>query len=136
MTGTYLYRALSTGIKVGQNIRSMNAGSNNVNEEPSESMILLLTDGEPNGEISETSDIIRLISKENSDSKIAVFSLAFGEGADYKFLQKLSLKNNGFARKIYEASDAALQLRNFYMKIASPVLSQVKFSYDDEKVRK
>lgn len=48
---------------------------------------------------------------------------------DFPFLRKLSLQNYGFARKIYEASDAALQLKNFYYEIASPLLANVTFNY-------
>lgn len=46
-----------------------------------------------------------------------------------RFLRRLSLGNAGFARSIYEASDAALQLSNFYKEVASPLLSNVTFSY-------
>lgn len=42
---------------------------------------------------------------------ISVFSLAFGRNADYGFLDVLSKQNNGIARRIYEDSDAPLQLK-------------------------
>lgn len=64
-----------------------------------------------------------------------IYSLGFGEGADIDFLKKLSLNNSGFARVIYEASDASLQLRNFYKEISSPVLSNVTFKYIDSQVK-
>lgn len=64
-----------------------------------------------------------------------IFSLGFGDGADNDFLKKLSLNNTGFARVIYEASDASLQLRNFYKEISSPVLSNVTFKYIDAQVK-
>lgn len=64
-----------------------------------------------------------------------IYSLGFGEGADNDFLKKLSLNNTGFARVIYEASDASLQLRNFYKEISSPVLSNVTFKYIDTQVK-
>jgi hypothetical protein len=38
------------------------------------------------------------------------FSLAFGIKTDFNMLKTLSLQNYGFARKIYTASDASLQL--------------------------
>lgn len=63
-----------------------------------------------------------------------IFSLGFGDGADMDFLKKLSLNNTGFARIIYEASDASLQLHNFYKEISSPVLSNVTFKYADTQV--
>ena len=67
---------------------------------------------------------------------MAVFSLAFGDGANYRFLKKLSLQNHGFARKIYESSDATLQLQSFYNEIANPLLANVTFTYLDNKVSK
>lgn len=65
----------------------------------------------------------------SGDRKAAIFSLSFGDGADKNFLQKLSLRNNGFSRHIYEAADASLQLEDFYRQISSPLLSNVKFTY-------
>lgn len=61
--------------------------------------------------------------------KVPIFSLSFGDGADRAFLQQISLKNQGFARHIYEAADAHLQLENFYKQISSPLLSNVTFKY-------
>lgn len=39
------------------------------------------------------------------------------------------MKNLGFARHIYEAADASLQLQEFYKQISSPLLSNVTFNY-------
>ena len=94
-------------------------------------LIIFLTDGEPTQGISthkkkklymnipfdyksgETNldSILSNIRRGNSDGVVSVFSLAFGSGADYSFLTKVSAQNKGFARKIYEASDATLQLK-------------------------
>lgn len=61
-------------------------------------------------------------------------SVATGEDADKSFLRKLSLKNVGFSRHIYEASDAALQLHDFYRQISSPLVANVKFVYPPDQV--
>jgi hypothetical protein len=61
-------------------------------------------------------------------------NVIIGEDADRKFLRKLSLKNDGFMRHIYEAADAALQLRAFYRQVASPLLADVKFIYPKAQV--
>lgn len=45
------------------------------------------------------------------DGNITLFSLAFGNDADYGFLDTLSKQNNGIVRRIYEDSDAPLQLK-------------------------
>lgn len=60
--------------------------------------------------------------------------MAFGEGADFDFLKKISLANNGFARHIYEAADAEVQIKNFYNHISSPLLADVKFVYPPDQV--
>lgn len=57
-----------------------------------------------------------------------------GEDADRKFLRKISLRNEGFMRHIYEAADAALQLRDFYRQVSSPLLADVKFMYPIDQV--
>ncbi|XP_017299214.2 inter-alpha-trypsin inhibitor heavy chain H3-like [Diaphorina citri] len=93
-----------------------------------EPIIIFLTDGEPNVEMSDPEEIIKEVKKLN-ENKYQIFSLAFGNGADYNFLRKLSLDNAAFARNIYEASDAALQLRNFYKQVSSPLLANVTFNY-------
>ncbi|CAH1724075.1 unnamed protein product [Aphis gossypii] len=96
-------------------------------------IIVFLTDGEPTTGITEPQELIKYVSNTNEE-KYPIFSLGFGEGADIDFLKKLSLNNTGFARVIYEASDASLQLRNFYKEISSPVLSNVTFQYIDAQV--
>ncbi|KAG5858214.1 hypothetical protein JTB14_017264 [Gonioctena quinquepunctata] len=45
------------------------------------------------------------------------------------FSKNISLKNLGFARHIYEAADASLQLQKFYKEISSPLLANVTFKY-------
>ncbi|KAJ8977836.1 hypothetical protein NQ317_007964, partial [Molorchus minor] len=71
------------------------------------------------------------VTKLNTENhKIPIFSLSFGNGADKGFLRKLSGKNQGFSRHIYEASDSSLQLQDFYKQISSPLLSNVNFKYE------
>lgn len=64
----------------------------------------------------------------------SVHLLIVGEDADRKFLRKLSLRNDGFMRHIYEAADAALQLQDFYRQVSSPLLADVKFVYPANQV--
>lgn len=58
-----------------------------------------------------------------------------GEDADRNFLKKISLKNYGFLRHIYEAADAAQQLKYFYRQISSPLLANIKYTYPADQVR-
>ncbi|XP_044266585.1 inter-alpha-trypsin inhibitor heavy chain H4-like isoform X2 [Tribolium madens] len=95
-------------------------------------MIVFLTDGYPNVGMSDRNQITNTVTTLNSGNKKAsIFSLSFGDSSDKSFLRKLSSKNLGFSRHIYEASDASLQLQDFYRAISSPLLSNVNFKYVD-----
>lgn len=45
------------------------------------------------------------------DGKMSLFCLGFGNDVDYGFLDKLCKENKGMARRIFEGSDATLQLQ-------------------------
>ena len=42
---------------------------------------------------------------------MTLFCLGFGDDVDCSFLDVMAKQNNGMARRIYEASDATLQLQ-------------------------
>eukprot|EP00095_Tigriopus_kingsejongensis_P007343 maker-scaffold589_size129586-snap-gene-0.49 protein:Tk07343 transcript:maker-scaffold589_size129586-snap-gene-0.49-mRNA-1 annotation:"inter-alpha-trypsin inhibitor heavy chain h4-like" len=95
-------------------------------------IIFFLTDGHATiGEV-ETHLIMDNVRKANMDT--AIFTLAFGRSADFQLLKTLSLQNNGFARKIYVAADASLQLEGFYKEVSSPILRNVNFTYQTDEV--
>ncbi|XP_059490251.1 inter-alpha-trypsin inhibitor heavy chain H4-like [Neocloeon triangulifer] len=96
-------------------------------------IIIFLTDGEATVGETSADQILKIIPEDQKES-VPVFSLAFGDDADLKFLKRLSLRAGAFARKIYEAADAALQLRDFYRQVASPLLTNATFNYDQNKV--
>ncbi|XP_051529011.1 inter-alpha-trypsin inhibitor heavy chain H3a [Myxocyprinus asiaticus] len=97
-------------------------------------MIILLTDGEPNRWPRSLPEILESIHNTIAEKNITLLCLAFGTNADYGFLDTLSKQNNGMARRIYEDSDAPLQLQGFYEEVASPLLSEVNFHYPDNTV--
>ncbi|PSN48669.1 Inter-alpha-trypsin inhibitor heavy chain H4 [Blattella germanica] len=98
-----------------------------------EPIIVFLTDGLPNVRVSDPDTIVSDVTKANTRNS-SIFSLALGNDADFNFLKKLSLTNQGFARKIYEAADTALQLTDFYREIASPLLANVHFEYTPDEL--
>ena len=83
--------------------------------------------------LTRTEDILASVKQEN-DIDIPMFSLAFGQNADWKLVQKISDENNGFARKIYEDSDAALQIAGFYDELAVTLMKDVEIKYLDDAV--
>ncbi|KRT81312.1 VWA domain-containing protein [Oryctes borbonicus] len=91
-------------------------------------MIIFLTDGQPTAGEGDPKKILARVQDLNKH-QVPIFTLSFGYGADKTMLQKLSLRNDGFSRHIYEAGDASLQLQEFYKHISSPLLHNVTFKY-------
>jgi uncharacterized protein YegL len=127
LPATNINAALQKALQITQ----LNAEDNSV-QKP-EPIIIFLTDGQANVPPSDPVSIISNVQQSNI-GKSSIFSLALGRQADFPFLKKLSLRNTGFARKIYEASDTALQLRDFYRQVASPLLANVTFRYQPDQV--
>ncbi|OCT57411.1 hypothetical protein XELAEV_18003545mg [Xenopus laevis] len=94
-------------------------------------LIIFLTDGEATSGVLASSRILSNAQKA-MEGKISLFCLAFGEDADYNLMKRLSLENRGIARRIYEYSDATLQLKGFYDEIASPLLFDIELNYLEE----
>ncbi|KAG7477976.1 hypothetical protein MATL_G00075510 [Megalops atlanticus] len=96
-------------------------------------MVILLTDGDPtSGETNP--DRIQQNVRNAMGGNITLFCLGFGFDVSYKFLDVMAQQNNGLAKRIYEDSDAALQLHGFYTDVASPLLSEIDVRYQEKAV--
>ncbi|XP_073430405.1 inter-alpha-trypsin inhibitor heavy chain H3-like [Dendrobates tinctorius] len=109
------------------------AHENKTVPERSVSLIVLLTDGEANSGESNPSKIQENVRKA-IQAKYTLYSLGFGHGVDFPFLEKLALENSGIARRIYEDSDAHLQLQGFYNEIANPTLINIEMQYPENAI--
>uniref|UniRef100_A0A914UZC7 Inter-alpha-trypsin inhibitor heavy chain H3 n=1 Tax=Plectus sambesii TaxID=2011161 RepID=A0A914UZC7_9BILA len=94
-------------------------------------ILVLLTDGEHNSGQYKSHQIISRILEARRDGgqHIKVYGLGFGNDADFNLLREMSSKTGGFARRIYAASDAAIQLDSFYAEISSPLLADLDIKY-------
>merc|ERR1712038_1124684 len=90
-------------------------------------MIIFLTDGQATEGESNGNKIKENVKEINDD--IPIYGLAFGSGADFGLIKDISTDNHAFARKIFESSDATIQLENFYAEISSPLLKHLSFTY-------
>ncbi|KAL7843744.1 hypothetical protein AOLI_G00252560 [Acnodon oligacanthus] len=97
-------------------------------QERSASILILLTDGAPNTGVSDPTQIQANV-KEAIGGKFPLYCLGFGFDVNFDFLNKMALENNGLARRIYEDSDADLQLQGFYESVATPLLTDVQLNY-------
>uniref|UniRef100_A0A8C0CVW1 Inter-alpha-trypsin inhibitor heavy chain 4 n=1 Tax=Balaenoptera musculus TaxID=9771 RepID=A0A8C0CVW1_BALMU len=96
-------------------------------------LIILLTDGDPTAGETNPSRIQKNV-QEAIDGQHILFCLGFGFDVSYAFLEKLALDNGGLARRIYEDSDSALQLQDFYQEVANPLMTSVAFEYPSNAV--
>ncbi|XP_015977307.2 inter-alpha-trypsin inhibitor heavy chain H4 isoform X2 [Rousettus aegyptiacus] len=97
------------------------------------SLIILLTDGDPT--VGETNpETIQRNVQDAIGGQYSLFCLGFGFDVSYAFLERLALDNGGLARRIYEDSDSALQLQDFYQEVANPLLTAVAFEYPSNAV--
>ena len=65
----------------------------------------------------------------NAELSTPIFSIVFGKDADFDLIKEISEQADSFSKWIYEGSDAALQLEDFFAEIESPLISYLKFFY-------
>ncbi|NXN16697.1 ITIH3 inhibitor, partial [Indicator maculatus] len=109
------------------------AHEGNIVPKRSASIIIMLTDGQPNVGVFNTEDIQAHV-KKAIEGKYPLYNLGFGYGVDYNFLEKMALENKGLARRIYPDSDAALQLQGFYDEVSNPILTDVELNYPENEI--
>uniref|UniRef100_A0A4W6EY02 Inter-alpha-trypsin inhibitor heavy chain 3b, tandem duplicate 1 n=1 Tax=Lates calcarifer TaxID=8187 RepID=A0A4W6EY02_LATCA len=96
--------------------------------EGSASILILLTDGDPTTGVTNLEAIHSNV-RQAIAGKFPLYCLGFGFDVNFEFLKKMSLQNSGVARRIYEDSDADLQLKGFYEEVATPLLTDVTMIY-------
>merc|ERR1712088_425191 len=122
--GTNINSAMLTGLELAKEVLRSESLPQGV-----ASMLVFLSDGEATEGETSGKAIKANVAASNSDTELPIFSVAFGSGADFDLLKEISLAADSFAKRVYEGSDAALQLENFYAEISSPVVTNLKFDY-------
>merc|ERR1711936_676169 len=122
--GTNINSAMLTGLELAKEVLRSESLPQGV-----ASMLVFLSDGEATEGETSGKSIKANVAEANSDTKLPIFSVAFGSGADFDLLKEISLAADSFAKRVYEGSDAALQLENFYAEVSSPVVTNLKFDY-------
>ena len=97
------------------------------------SMIIILSDGQPTIGITNLNQI-KEKTKVWIDGRYSLFTLGFGNDVDHEFLEKLAGKNSGTFRKIFVDSDSGLQLAGFFDDVATPLLLNVQFRYQENVI--
>ncbi|NWX54051.1 ITIH3 inhibitor, partial [Promerops cafer] len=123
---------LHGGLMRGINILNA-AHEENLVPKRSASIIIMLTDGQPNVGVSNTQEIEKAV-KKAINGRYPLYNLGFGSGVDYGFLERMALENKGLARRIYPDSDADLQLQGFYDEVSNPMLIDVELNYPENEI--
>ncbi|NWS13605.1 ITIH3 inhibitor, partial [Pachyramphus minor] len=125
---TNLHGGLMRGIDI------LNAAhEGNLVSKRSASIIIMLTDGNPNRGVSDIQTIEADV-KNGIRGRYPLYNLGFGPDVDYGFLERMALENKGLARRIYPDSDAALQLQGFYDEVSNPMLTDVELNYPENEI--
>ncbi len=121
------------------------SGGTNINDallqalemiEPGErpNYILFLTDGLPTVGITGTAEIMRNISNANElKTRIIVFGV--GYDVNTELLDRISSDNRGTSVYVAEDENLEVAISNYYEKISSPVLSDLKIDFKGIEVR-
>ncbi|GFN99971.1 inter-alpha-trypsin inhibitor heavy chain h3 [Plakobranchus ocellatus] len=92
-------------------------------------MIFFISDGEPTEGEKDPEKIAHNVFNAN-DGTVAIYCLGFGKGADMSLLQTISAQNSGFTKKIFEDTDAALQVSSIYKEISTVTFKRLRIKYD------
>uniref|UniRef100_A0A8C1F3P9 Inter-alpha-trypsin inhibitor heavy chain H3 n=2 Tax=Cyprinus carpio TaxID=7962 RepID=A0A8C1F3P9_CYPCA len=91
-----------------ENVRAVKEFVRTIKARNNMSMIILLTDGRPNQQdLSKIQENVR----NSINGSTSLFCLGIGYDVDYSLLDTLAKHNDGLTQRVYEASDAALQLQ-------------------------
>lgn len=92
--------------------------------------LVFLTDGRATEGISDEQRL-RTKALEANQAGAHVFSLAFGQQADWGLVHGLAEDGQGLARQIEADAGAEMDLRSFMTALTSPVLTDVSIAYED-----
>ncbi|XP_041349318.1 inter-alpha-trypsin inhibitor heavy chain H3-like [Gigantopelta aegis] len=130
----YIHKIYPTGwINMNQALTQGLDFLNNNARHPDSGLLFFLTDGKATkGEV-DTGRILQNVMTKNK-METPIYSLAFGRGADWEFVKKVGVQNNGLGKRIYEDSDAELQIGDFYKEISTTLLEGINFLYPEDLV--
>ena len=87
--------------------------------------ILFLTDGQPTVGLTEPAGILRDLAAANA-ARARIFAFGVGHDVNTELLDRITLENRGTSVYVAPDENLELALSNFYDKISSPVLADLK----------
>lgn len=118
------------GTNIGDALKTAGSMLGKTKDRPS--YMVLMTDGEPT--VGETS-VAGLLKIVDPKKDIRLFDFGVGYDVNTKLLNKLADDNHGSSQYVEPEENLEISVSNFYDKIKSPVLSDVKLSIDGVQVK-
>lgn len=118
------------GTNIGDALRTGTTILDQTSDRPA--YLVLMTDGEPT--VGETT-LGGLMKTVNAKRDIRLFDFGVGYDINTKLLNKLAEAHHGLAQYVEPDESLETALSSFYQKIKSPVLSNVKITYDGITVK-
>jgi len=118
----------------GTNIEeAFNLASKNYKDSNRPHFVVFLTDGKPTiGEMNDEKLVKRIINANKSKSRI--FTFGIGDEINTHLLDKLTDATKAWRTYVSDEEDIEIKASNFYDKIQSPVLSDLKLDFDNVEV--
>lgn len=118
----------------GTNIEeAFNLAFKNYKESNRPHFVVFLTDGKPTiGEMNDEKLVKRILNANKDKSRI--FTFGIGEEINTHLLDKLTDATNAWRTYVSNDEDIEIKVSNFYDKIQSPVLSDLKLYFDNIEV--
>jgi Ca-activated chloride channel family protein len=91
-------------------------------------LVVLLTDGEPTIGLIAPQDILRMVKEKNPDHR-RVFVFGAGEDLNAKLLDSIARETGGVTQYVRSEENIEVPLSNFYDKIDSPVLTDLRIEF-------
>ncbi len=102
----------------------------NYNESNRPHFVVFLTDGKPTiGEMNDEKLVRRILNSNKSKSRI--FTFGIGDEINTHLLDKLTDATKAWRTYVSDDEDIEIKVSNFYDKIQSPVLSDLKLDFDN-----
>ncbi len=96
---------------------------------PRPKMLVFMTDGLPTVGESNAEKIVANVSKAKGED-IRLFTFGVGYDVNTTLLDKLAAENSGAADYVEPKEDLEVKVSNFFTKVSSPVLSDLKIDFD------
>ena len=90
-------------------------------------MTVFITDGRPTIGNTQPTAITKMVTNKLNENR-RIFTFGVGNDLNVKLLDLLTEHSNGFRSYVSEQEDIAFKVSNFFRKVASPVLTNIKIS--------